>query len=182
MEIVEQYRGLSRKKLLELGYQKGHDYLINSSSCAPSTVAALHDILGFDPVLVKASTSFSGGTASQYLGTCGVLSGGILVLGYYIGRPLNKMSDKMRLQDNIEALRLPNKVAQKLADKFIQEYGTFICAHLHRKMIGRIFCLTDELEEEKFKNLGGSQVAADIVGKGVGWVIEIMIDNGIIET
>ena len=181
VKVREPYRGLSRKKLVETAYQKGHDYLINSSACAPSTVAALHYILGFDPMLVKASTFFSGGTAEQFLGTCGVLSGGILVLGHYTGRPLDKMSDEIRIQENIDALKSPFEIAEMLADRFIKEYGTFTCAHIHRKMLGRIFYLPDKDEMEKFKGLGGMQLAADVVGKGAGWVIEILIDNGIIE-
>jgi hypothetical protein len=91
------------------------------------------------------------------------------------------MSDKTRIQENIDALKSPFEIAEMLADRFIKEYGTFTCAQIHRRMLGRIFYLPDKDEMEKFKGLGGLKLAADVVGKGVGWVIEVLIDNGIIE-
>ena len=181
MKLKKEYAGLTREQLLEKAYQRGHDYLENSGACAASTVAALHDILGFDPLLVKVATALSGGTAEQFLGTCGVLTGGILVLGYYNGRPIEQMSDKERIQENMDALKAPYGSSMKLADKFVDKYGTFICTHLHRQRLGRVFSPFEEDEAVKFKEAGGPQLAAEIVGNGVCWVLEVLLDEGIIE-
>jgi hypothetical protein len=181
VDLKREYQGLSREQLLEEAYQKGGNYVRNTGGCASCTMAALRDILGFDAGLVKASTSLSGGTAEQFLGTCGVLSAGVLVLGHYIGRPAEKMSDKESIQENREAVKVSHETAQKLADKFVKEYGTVTCSGLHRKLLGRIFCLTDKEELGKFVNLGGMEVAADIVGKGARWVMEVLLDEGIIK-
>ena len=57
-------------------------------------VAAIHYIIELDDVLVKAATSLCGGTAEQFLGTCGTLSGGIMVLVYFFGRAVDSISYK----------------------------------------------------------------------------------------
>ena len=181
MKVKKEYAGLTREQLLEKAYQKGHDYLVNSGACAASTVAALHDIVGCDPLLVKVATALSGGTAEQFLGSCGVLTGGILVLGYYNGRPLEKMSDKERIQENVDASQVPYASAMKLTDKFVAKYGTFICNQIHRQKLGRIFYPFEKDESVKFGAAGGPKLAAEIVGNGICWVLEVMLDEGILE-
>ena len=181
MKVKREYAGLTREQLLEKAYQKGSDYLKNSGACSASTVAALHDILGFDPVLVKASTALSGGTAEQFLGSCGVLTGGILVLGYYNGRPIEQMSNKERIQENVDASQVSYASSMKLTDKFVAKYGTFICNQIHRQKLGRIFYAFDKDESVKFGAAGGPQLAAEIVGNGVCWVLEVLLDEGLIE-
>jgi len=181
MKVRKEYQGLSRQELLDKVEEKGRGYLVNSMACAPCTVAALYDVLGFDAVLVKAATGLSGGTAEQFLGTCGALSGGVTVLGYYFGRPIEKMSDKEYIQANADAIKLPFEIAELLADRFVKEYGTFVCAQIHRQLFGRIFCLTDPDEVEKFKKADGLTKAAEVVGKGARWVTEILLNKGVVE-
>jgi hypothetical protein len=181
MKVRKEYQGLSRQDLLDELEKKGRGYFVNSTGCAPCTVAALYDVLGFDAMLVKAATGLSGGTAEQFLGACGVLSGGVTVLGYYFGRPIEKMSDTECIQANIEAIKRPFEIAGLLADRFIKEYGTFICAGIHRQLFGRIFCLTDPDEVEKFNKADGLAKGSEVVGRGARWVMEILLDKGVVE-
>jgi hypothetical protein len=181
VRVRVKYKGLSRQELLDEVQNKGYNYAINYNACAPSTVAALYDVLDFDAALVRAVTPLSGGTAEQFLGTCGILTGGLTVLGYYFGRPIEKMSDREYIQANIDALKTPYEIGGLLADRFIKEYGTFICAQIHRQIFGRTFCLSDPGEAEKYMKVGGLAKSAEIVGKGTRWVMEILLDKGALE-
>ena len=57
-----------------------------------------------DDIVVKVATSLCGGTANQFLGSCGALAGGVMVLDYYFGRPAAKISFKEQIENNLEAL------------------------------------------------------------------------------
>lgn len=180
-KVAEKYRGLSRRELLDKAANLGAGYLENSHSCGQSTVAAIHDVVGFDDILVKASTSFCGGMAEQFLGTCGVLAGGIMVLDAFFGRPIEKMSSEKVIQENLDVLETAWEPTEALSEKFVNEYGTFICAQIHRRHFGRIYYLRDPEEIEKFSKAGGLTTAGSIVSKGVRWVLEILLDRGAIE-
>ena len=73
-KVREKYQGLSPQELLDKAYELGFNFEKNSYSCSQSTVAAIHELLDIDDVVVKVATSLSGGSAEQFSGTCGVLS------------------------------------------------------------------------------------------------------------
>ena len=70
MFLNEKYRDLSKKQLLEKVYDLGVDFERYSGSCSQCTVAALHEMLGFDPVMVKIASTSCGGQAGCSTGTC----------------------------------------------------------------------------------------------------------------
>ena len=150
MRVTEAYQGLDPHDLLAKAANLGERYLQMSHSCGQSTVATLHDIIGFDGVLVKATNSFCGGMAEQFLGTCGALAGGILVIDYFFGRPIEKMSAEKYVQSNIDDLEPAWRMNESLADRFVSEYASITCASIHRKLFGRIFYLRDRAEAERF--------------------------------
>ena len=79
-KIREEYRSLSQEELLKKAYDLGVAYEMNSYGCSQCAVAALYRVLDFPEFLVKAACTGAGGTASQLVGTCGALTGGIMVL------------------------------------------------------------------------------------------------------
>ncbi len=178
IRITKEYAGLGREDLLAKAFELGYSFAENSSSCSQSVVAALHELLGFEPVLVKAATSLRGGTAGQYLGTCGALAGGVIVLDYYAGRPLEKMSRRERLQENVDALKPALEGPKLLAEKFTAKYGSILCPHIERQLFGRSFYGGDP-DEAKKKKAAQERTAPDncsgIVGDVARWVMEIMI-------
>ena len=185
VKVAEPYRGLSKEELLEKAYELGVAYEKHSYSCSQSTVAALHRILGFPEILVKAACSNAGGTAWQLMGTCGGLTGGIMVLDYYFGRPFEHMSDKEVIMDpNIEDLFAAQPIARMLLDKYVETYGTYICASIQQQTFGRVFYLEDPQEFEKLEAAGGHsdpQKAPRIVGNAAKWTLEILIEKGAVE-
>jgi len=183
-KVREKYRGLSRQELLDKAYELGFNFEKNSYSCSQSTVAAIHELVEMDDVVVKVATSLSGGSAEQFSGTCGALSGGLIALGYFFGRPVEKLSYQERIQDNVDALFASFPAPQALADKFWQQYGTILCPHIQRQLFGRTWWLLDPEEMAKFEAAGGHSApdkCCHIVGTGARWVMEILLDEGAIE-
>ncbi len=180
-KIREEYRSLPTNELLKRVYDLGIAYEMNSFSCSQCTVAALHRILDFPDILVKAACTGAGGTASQLVGTCGALTGGIMILDYFFGRPFEHMSDKEMIQDpNINELMAAMPIAESLADKYFEEYGTITCANIQRQIYGRIFWLDDPEEFQKLDKAGGHsnpEKCPRIVGNAAQWTIEIILKN-----
>ena len=183
-KVREKYRGLSRQELLDKAYELAFNFEKNSYCCSQSTVAGLYELLGFDDVVVKVATPLSGGTAEQFSGTCSALAGGLMVLGYYFGRPAEKMSYQERIQANVDALFASFPASQLLADKFWKEYGTIICPHIHRQLFGRTWWLLDPDELNKFEAAGGHsdpKKCCHVVGTAARWTMEILLDKGAVE-
>ena len=181
LKVTEAYQGLDPNDLLIKATDLGARYLRMSHSCGQSVVATLHDVIGFDDVLVKSTNSFCGGMAEQFLGTCGALTGGIMVIDYFFGRPIEKMSAEKYVQSNVDALEPAWRVNERLADRFVNEYGSLTCASIHRKLFGRILYLRDRAEAERFVASGKIEQVGKIVGNVVRWVLQILLDEGAIE-
>jgi hypothetical protein len=78
-------------------------------------------------------------------------------------------------------LFMAQQVARLLPRKYIQEYGTIICAHIQHRLFGRVFYLEDEEEFRKFKEAGGHSNPENcprIVGNAARWTVEILLDEG----
>ena len=76
------------------------------------------------------SVPLCGGTARQLAGTCGALSGGLLVCGYFFGRSSDQLSYKEHVQANVDALKTSFDDGEVFADRFWKEYGTLLCLSL----------------------------------------------------
>jgi C_GCAxxG_C_C family probable redox protein len=185
MKARPQYQDLSREQLLDKAYQLGRDFEINSYSCSQCTVAAIHEMVGLTDDLVKASTSLCAGTAFQGLGTCGGLSGGIIALDYFFGRPWKNMSyTELKMEENIPPLFAAQAVARSLYDKYVDRYGTIMCAAIQQQLFGRYYYIEDQAEFQKFEQAGAHtdpKKCVDVVGTAARWTMEILIDKGAIE-
>ncbi len=184
MKVKEKYQDLTRDQLLEKVYQLGAGYESNSYSCSQSAVAALHEVIGFDDVIVKVSSSLAAGTATQVSGTCGALAGGIIVLDYFFGRPVERLSSEVLIPDNIMAIQSALEAPKELVQKYISKYGTINCSGIMTKKFGRPYYLNDPDEFTKFEEAGGHsdpEKCADMVGQAASWAMEILLDKGAIE-
>jgi len=183
-KVREKYRGLSRQELMDKAYELAVDFEKNNFCCSQAPVAAIHELLEIDDVVVKVSTSLSGGTAEQFTGTCGPLVGGLMVLGYFFGRPVEKLSFTERKQSNVDALFETFPAPQALAEKYWQEYGTILCPHIQRKLFGRTWWLLDADDLAKFEEAGGHSdpsKCCHVIGTAARWVMEILLDKGAVE-
>jgi C_GCAxxG_C_C family probable redox protein len=184
MIVKKKYQGLKRPQLLEKVYHLGVAYESNSYGCSQCAVAALHEVIGFDDVIVKVTTSQCGGTASQVVGTCGALVGGIIVLDYFFGRPPGCLSKEVLIQDNVMALESAQEAPKELVQKYIGKYGTINCAGIMTQKFGRPFYLNDPDEFRKLEEAGAHtdpKKCMDVVGQAASWVMEILLDKGAVE-
>lgn len=182
--LREKYRGISRQKLFDKAYELGYGYESNSQSCSQSVVAAIHELVGIDDVVVKVATSLGGGSAMQVFGTCGTLSGGIMVLDYFFGRPLEVLSYHEIIPATRELLYTAAEAPKLLAEKFWNEYGTITCLQIQRKVAGS-FCYSKNLDEEikmrEAKLHPEIKYCPSIVGNGARWVMEILLERGAVK-
>jgi len=182
LAVRDAYKSLSRSELLQKVYDLGVGYERNSYSCSQCTVAALYNVLDFPAALVKAACSNAAGTAWQLVGTCGGLVGGIMVLDYCFGRPIEHMSHEEVVQDpNINDLFVAQPIARLLFNKYVQEYGTITCANIQQQLFGRLFYLEDMQEFQKLEEAGGHSdpdKAPRIVGNAAKWTLEVLLDKG----
>lgn len=184
MRVKEEYRKLSSEELLDKAYELGSSFEKNSRSCSQCIVAALHELLGFDDILVKVATSSCGGQVRRVEGTCGAVIGGTLVLDYFFGRPADKTSFTTRNQENINLISRAISVAEVLSNRFAQEYGTIVCPNIHAKLFGRAFHFKDPGEGELFEKAGAHSDPTKcmrVVGNAARWTLEILLDKGAVE-
>ena len=184
MRVRDEYRALSRPELLDKAYELGAGYERVARGCSQCTVAALHELLGFDDVLVRAATSSCGGQALLVEGTCGAVIGGTMVLDCFFGRPADKLSPVDGGKADVGALRSAVAVAALLSEKFEQEYGTILCPKIQEQLFGRTFSLRDPEEFALFERAGAHSDPSKcmaVVGNAARWTMEILLDQGTVE-
>lgn len=184
MKARAPYQNLSREELLDKTYEIAGKFEINSYSCSQSTVAAIHEIVGLSEDVVRASTTLCGGVAFQGLGACGGLSGGVMALDYFFGRPWENLSYTEQKEENINLLFTAQSYTRLLYDKYVQKYGTIICVAIQQQLFNRYYYFEDMEELQKCENAGAHtdpKKCMDIVGTAARWVMEILIDKGELE-
>jgi len=165
MEIENQKYRQGVEKAAQLAYSYESKYY----ACSQTVLAALMEAFGFgDPNVLRAGTTFAGGVARRG-NVCGSISGGLIMIGYLVGR------DDLEM---IEQYQRGMKFADKLCKKFEENYGTVICKEIQKKKFGRSFDLL-RLEERKElhaamkANPEGCQAVARDAAR---WTAEIMVE------
>jgi len=160
------------KKAFDLGFRYEKQY----HGCAQCTLGALYELTGKrEDMVFQASTAFSGGMAISGDGSCGGYSGGILFMGTYVGRRLDKIDgDK-------DAQYKAYDMAMKLRDRFIETYESVICKDIHNKIFGRSFILRTKAVRDEFEEAGGHlDKCTALIGTSAMWVAEILMDENYI--
>jgi C_GCAxxG_C_C family probable redox protein len=185
MTIREKYKGLSRKQLLDKVYELGVDFERYSGSCSQCTVAALHEILDFEPVIVKIASSSCGGHAGISSGTCGAVVGATIVLDYYLGRPAELLSATRETPEGQDALHSSMETSRAFSNKFIDEYGFILCPGVQEKIYGRSFNLQDESDWDSFIAAGAHTdptKCMSVVGNAARWALDMLIEKKAVTT
>jgi C_GCAxxG_C_C family probable redox protein len=183
MRVLEKYRGLSREELLDRASELGTSFEKNSGSCSQCTAAALHELLGFDDVVVKVATSSCGGQAGLSTGACGGVIGGTLVLDYYLGRRAEMLSPVRTIPEGMGELSRAMEAARLLGQRFIREYGSILCPQVQLRLFGRSFNLQDSADWSAFIKAGAHDDPTKcmrVVGNAARWTLEILLDKGVI--
>jgi len=161
----------SREELLEKAYQLGFHYEKTYHGCAQCILAVVQDLFGIEEAVFKAASALSAGMCVTGEGPCGALSGGLLALGYYHGRDREHFAELVLSR---EAASLGRAFRQR----FIDEYGSYICWDIQKKVFGRSFNLLDKEDRAAFEAAGGhDQKCPEVVGKAARWLTEILLEE-----
>lgn len=170
---MEKYLKLSEKEkqeIFEKAYNLGYEYEQKMGNCAQCVIAAVQDSLGIiENSVFKGAYGLAGGGGLTSLGTCGAISGAIMLIGVLYGRERH---------DFASGGRYPGyKLSRKIIEKFKQEYGGILCSEIQTKLMGKSFDLMDRQQYAAFEEAGGHRDKCPaVVGNGARWVAEILID------
>jgi C_GCAxxG_C_C family probable redox protein len=160
----------SGEERLKQAYDLGFYYEKEYKGCCQCCIAALQDILCMqNDAVFKAGTALSGGGCATGTGACGGLTGGIMIISSKFGRERNNFKDP-------EGIRYKTReLALKLHNKFIEAYGTNICAEIQKKLFGRHYNFLDPAEFEAFEKAGGHvDKCTSVIGNATRWTVEII--------
>ena len=77
-------------------------------------------------------------------------------------------------EEKLECLRM----VRDLHDRYVEEYESIECAHVHMKLFGRTINQWDEEEFQEFLRLGGhDDKCTRVVGNVAIWTVEILAEH-----
>ena len=169
----------TREDLIRKAHDLGFEYEKAFRGCGQCTIAALRDTFGLESAegdsMFQSASAFAGGVNRCGDSGCGAYLGGAMFLASLRGRDRENFADGTRAR---EAMR----IAIKLHDRFIEEYGSVNCHPIHQKLMGRPFYIIDPDEMRKFDEAGAHTTkCTEVVGKASAWVAEIALDEGLVE-
>jgi C_GCAxxG_C_C family probable redox protein len=163
------------KAVAEKAYRLGRKYEAAYKGCSQCVLAAIQDVFNMrDDAIFKAASGLTGGGGICGDGSCGAYAGGILALSQLSGRTRDDFEDKAGA--SMKSFLL----AQRLRQRFIEEFGSVVCRNIQHRIFGRPYYLMDPDDLEKFEKAGGhSDKCPDVVGKAAQWAAEIIIEDGL---
>jgi hypothetical protein len=95
-----------------------------------------------------------------------------MAIGLIYGRELDKIEDS----DGVRFISY--RLANKLHERFVQEYGSSICKEIHKKVLGKVYHLNDAQEWDAFLAAGGhADKCPGVVAKAARWAAEIILEE-----
>lgn len=137
--------------------------------CSQTTLAALIEAFGVGgPDLLRASTCLAGGVA-LHGNVCGVLTAGLMMIGYLEGRDdLQMFAQYQRAMDR----------GKILYQRFEERFGTVQCPEIHKLKLGRAFnLLRQEERDELHRRMAETDDACQAVARdGARMAAELVAD------
>ena len=133
-------------QIIEKAAQLGYENELKYFGCSQAVVSALIESFGIGgPDILRASTALGAGIARRG-NVCGALVGGLMMLGFLVGRDDLDMDEQyQRGQD----------YGDKLYRRFEERFGTAICVEIHKMKFGKTFDMQTEKGRELFVASGG---------------------------
>lgn len=184
--IVDQYNGIcdnkmqsiERLEILKKAFNLGFINEKKYGGCAQCTLLTMFNLFGHENKgLFQSASALAGGMALTGDGACGGYTGGIMYMGSIIGRRIDRLDD-----GDAEFKTASYRMAQNLRDKFIETYGSIICADIHSEIFGRSFCLRTKAVKNDFEKAGAhTSKCTTVIGMASMWIAEILYDEGYIK-
>lgn len=166
-----------KEKMMQLAYKQGFKYEKEFRGCAQCAVAAIQDALELrNDYVYRAGSSLAGGTGECTDGNCGGYSGAAMMISLLFGRTRNEEDSKKGRADKYTSFAM----TAALHDKFIEKYGSVICAGIQKKIYGRSFNLRKDDEKQLFREAGAHEKedkCCAVVGNGASWGVEIILEE-----
>ena len=161
---------MNRKETAERAYTLAYEFEQKYGACSQCVIAALQETIGgIDDAVFKAAHALAGGNAKTGQGTCGALAGGVMAISAKYGREREDFATVR----STEAANL----AKILYDRFVDEFGSPICADVQEAILGRSFNLWDPDDRQAFEEAGEHlDKCPDVVGRAAMWTAEILLD------
>jgi len=182
--IAECYESIAKKKLTidvhrdlyKAVYRAGFMNEKTYKGCAQCTVKAFIDVFhSIDEAVFDACSAFCGGMGLCGDGSCGAYAGGLLIMGSFIGRRLQRLADGDR-----QAKYQSFDMAQRLHDRFIATYGSTICRDIHTSIFGSAYCLRYKEEREAFEEVGAHvDKCTTVVAIACVWIAQILLEESV---
>ena len=181
--IADQYCKIARGQideaekitLMKRAYTGGFNSEKIYRGCGQCTLLTMFELFGRkNKALFQSASGLSGGMGLSGDGACGGYSGGILYMGSIIGRRLDCLED-----GDVPNKQMSFRMAQLLRDRFIDTYGSVICADIHRGIFGKEFCLRTAAVRDEFEAAGAHTTkCTGVIGMVCTWLAEIIVDCG----
>jgi C_GCAxxG_C_C family probable redox protein len=167
-----------KKELVEKARRLGREYIRKYGGCAPGTLLAVALTLDLEvsDEVFKAMTGFS-----SFAGVCGNVCGGIAAMGLRYGVGLEDFVKN----PEIGFLSMPKimKTAKVLREKFVEEYGGYLCADVTTKLFGKpIIFPTSPEELEAFMKKDPKELEAlyekcsSVTENAAGWTVAAILE------
>ena len=160
---------VTQDKLLKMVYDSGAQFEKDYSGCCQAVLYPFYELFDLHEKVIKAATSLSGGIARTAKGPCASFTGGAIAFGYYCGRGVNDL-------DKRELSKKTGELTRILQEKFIQEYGGYLCNEVQEKKFGRCYNLLNPDDYQSFIDDGAyTEKCPEVVGKAAVWIAEILL-------
>jgi len=166
-----------KKELVEKARQLGKEYLLKYGGCAPGTLMAVAHTLNLEvgDELFKAMMGFS-----SFAGVCGNVCGGIAAMGLRYGVGIEDfVKDPETGSLSFAKLMAAAKV---LREKFVEEYGGYLCNDVQMKLFGRCVMPTSPEELAAFSKMAPEELqvfyekCGSVTENAAGWTVAVILE------
>jgi len=171
-KVERKHKPKSNEEILQEAYDKGFRYMRGYAWCAPCVYKTLQEIFNLkNGPVVKALTGLAGGVGCLVTGPCGAFTGGAAAISAIYGR-----SKVTPLKEGEWDYSKHIDLIYELSKKFKEEYGSYICQDMQKKVYGRVYNFMDPKELAEFDEAHLKEYrCAKVVGNAAKWTAEILL-------
>ena len=166
-----------KKELVEKARRLGKGYLRKYGGCAPGTLMAVAHTLNLEvsDEVFKAMMGFS-----SFAGVCGNVCGGIAAMGLRYGVGLEDFVKNPEI-GSLSFAKLMT-AAKVLREKFVEEYGGYLCDEVQTKLFGKCVMPTSPEELEAFSKMDPKELevfrekCGSVTENAAGWTVAAILE------
>ena len=166
-----------KKELVEKARRLGREYILKYGGCAPGTLMAVAHTLNLEvsDEVFKAMMGFS-----SFAGVCGNVCGGIAAMGLRYGVGLEDFVKNPEI--GFLSFGKLMTTAKVLREKFVEEYGGYLCDEVQTKLFGKCVMPTSPEELEAFSKMDPEKLqvfyekCGSVTENAAGWTVAVILE------